>query len=68
MNYKLSFETLIFYYLIPKSFYLISLVSMQTHDDSFEPQGPVEFKEVTEVLGKDAKKLHRMGILTGRRL
>ncbi len=41
---------------------------MQTHDDSFEPQGPVEFKEVTEVLGKDAKKLHRMGILTGRRL
>ena len=30
-----------------------------------EALGPKEFKEVTEVLGKSTKKLHRMGILTG---
>ena len=29
--------------------------------------GPEEFKEVTMVMGKDARKLHRMGILTGER-
>ena len=28
--------------------------------------GPEEFKEVTMVMGKDARKLHRMGILTGK--
>ena len=27
--------------------------------------GPKEFKEVAMVMGKDARKLHRMGILTG---
>lgn len=38
----------------------------QKHDEElFEPLGPIEFKEVTEGLGKDAKRLHKMGILTG---
>ena len=27
--------------------------------------GPEEFKEVAMVMGKDARRLHRMGILTG---
>lgn len=34
-------------------------------DSSVEPEGPVEFREVTQVMGKDLKKLKRMGILTG---
>ena len=38
----------------------------QKHDD-IQPMGPEEFKEVTMVMGKDARKLHRMGILTGKR-
>ena len=38
----------------------------QKHDD-IQPMGPEEFKEVTMVMGKDARKLHRMGILTGER-
>ena len=37
----------------------------QKHDDITEPMGPVEFKQVAMVMGKDAKRLHRMGILTG---
>ena len=37
---------------------------VQKHDD-IQPMGPEEFKEVTMVMGKDARKLHRMGILTG---
>ena len=38
----------------------------QKHDD-IQPMGPEEFKEVAMVMGKDARKLHRMGILTGER-
>ena len=38
---------------------------MQKHDDIVEPMGPEEFKEVAMVMGKDARRLHRMGILTG---
>ena len=34
--------------------------------EDFEPQGPSEFREVTEVVVKDTKRLHRMGILTGK--
>ena len=39
-------------------------INVQKHDD-IQPMGPEEFKEVTMVMGKDARKLHRMGILTG---
>ena len=34
------------------------------HDDTFSAHGPKEFKEVTDILVKDAKKLHRMGVFT----
>ena len=41
------------------------LFNVQKHDDIPEPMGPEEFKEVAMVMGKNARKLHRMGILTG---
>ena len=33
--------------------------------DSSQVLGPAELKEITEILGKNTKQLHRMGILTG---
>lgn len=40
-------------------------VSHTMSDDSSVALGPVEFKELTEGLGKSTKRLNRMGILTG---
>ena len=48
-----------------KTMYNDVLFNVQKHDDIPEPMGPEEFKEVAMVMGKDARKLHRMGILTG---
>jgi hypothetical protein len=42
-----------------------ALSNESSSDESSEALGPIEFKEVTEGLGKSTKKLHRMGILTG---
>ena len=38
-----------------------------TQKESEDAPGPMEFKDASEMLKKDAKRLNKMGLLTGER-